>query len=64
MTRTLYIIDGSAPARTAWMACVAAGVDVDIHRMDTLEKANQWEEWFLQVREGVTFGNTFWAIPY
>ena len=49
MPRTLYIIDGSPPARMAWMACVAAGVDVDIHRMDTLEKRDQLEDWFVKV---------------
>ena len=48
MSCTLYVIDGSPPARAAWMACRAMGMDLTIKRMD-FSKGEQFSDWFLKV---------------
>ena len=52
MPRILYLMDGSAPCRAAWMALKAAGVDFEVKRVDLIN-GEQKEDWFVKV--GVIF---------
>ena len=49
MSRVLYVDEACPSSRAVWMACVAAGVGVEVKKLDMLDQMEHLEEWYRQV---------------